>query len=166
MLILLSLPYLRFRITQPGSLTQHLIQLNSYWVKPIPLYQKIWQYFTHYLKGLNPVYWFWPKPSIIEWLWPNANLPSWLFSTQNDLDRHTMRGYGHILWMTFPFWVIGLVKSIKRFKDPAHRTLLLATLAVPTGAAIVDWGITRGLSFIMPTVLITALGVEDVVNQL
>jgi 4-amino-4-deoxy-L-arabinose transferase-like glycosyltransferase len=166
LLILLSLPYLRFRITQPGSLSQHLIQLNSYWVKPLPLNQKLLAYFTRYLKGLNPVYWFWPKPSIIERLWPDANLPAWLFSTQHDLDRHTMWGYGHILWVTFPFWVIGLVKSIKGFKNPAYRTLLLATLAVPSGAAIVDWGITRGLSFIMPTVLITALGVDDVVNQL
>lgn len=166
LLILLSLPYLRFRIIQPGSLSQHLIQLNSYWVKPLPLYQKLLAYVTRYLKGFNPFYWFWPKPSIVEWLWPDVNLPSWLFSTQHDLDRHTMRGYGHILWVTFPFWVIGLVKSIKRFKDPAYRTILLAALVVPSGAAIVDWGITRGMSFIMPTVLITALGVEDVVSQL
>ena len=166
LLILLCLPYLRFRVTQPGSLSQHLIQLNSYWVKPFPLGQKILQYFINYLKGFNPLYWFWPKPSFIEWLWPDVNLPAWLFSTQHDLDRHTMWGWGHILWVTFPFWLIGLVESIKRFKNPAYRMLLLATLAVPSGAAIVDWGITRGLSFIMPAVLLTALGIEAVINQL
>ena len=166
LLLLLFLPYLRFRLTHEQSMLQHLIQLDSYWVKPIPFAQKLFNYLTRYLKGLNPLYWFWPKPSIIEKLWPNANLPSWLFSTQHDLDRHTMRGYGHILWVTFPFWVIGLVKSIKRFKDPNYRTLLLATLAVPSGAAIVDWGITRGLAFVIPTVLLTALGIETVVNLL
>ena len=166
LLILLSLPYLRFRITQPGSLSQHLIQLNSYWVKPLPLGQKIFQYLVNYLKGFNPLYWFWPKPSILEWLWPDANLPAWLFSTQHDLDRHTMRGYGHILWVTFPFWLIGLVKSIKRFKIPAYRMLLMATLAVPSGAAIVDWGITRGLAFVIPTILITALGIETLFQRL
>ena len=75
-----------------------------------------------------------------------------------------MSGYGHLLWLSFPFWLAGLVRCLRRFKDPAHRTLLLATLAAPTGAALVDWGITRGLVFILPATLMTALGVERAVD--
>ncbi len=160
LLILLILPYLRFSLTQGQARLQHLIQLNSYWVKPIPFYEKVLTYIARYLKGLNPFYWFWPNPSILESLWPDIDLPLWLFSSQADLARHTMQGYGHILWVTFPFWVIGLVRCIRRFKDPAYRTLIFILLAAPSGAAIVDWGITRGLVFIIPAILMTALGIE------
>jgi len=160
-LIILALPYLRFSLTQGEEIVHHLTVLSSYWIKPIPLHEKLLTYLTNYVKGLNPLYWFWPNPSIIESLWPNATLPSWLFSNHGDLERHIMKGYGHILLATFPFWVIGLVRCFKRFKDPAHRTLIFATLAAPAGAAIVDWGITRGMVFVIPTTLITALGIES-----
>ena len=161
LLLLLAVPYLRFSLTQGQARLQHLIQLNSYWIKPIPFYEKVLTYFARYLKGLNPFYWFWPNPSLLEKFWPDLNLPLWLFSNQADLARHTMKGYGHIFWVTLPLWTIGLVRCIRRFKDPAHRTLILATLAAPSGAAIVDWGITRGLVFIIPATLMTALGIES-----
>ena len=161
LLVLLALPYLRFTLTQGGAQFQHLTLLNSYWVKPLPLWKKIGTYIVRYLKGLNPFYWFWPNPSLLEKLWPETPLPLWLFSAQGDLARHTMKGYGHILWLMFPFWLAGLIRCIRRFQDPAHRTLLLATLAAPSGAALVDWGITRGLVFLIPATLITALGVGD-----
>jgi len=161
LLVILALPYLRFYLTQKEEITHHLAVLGSYWIKPIPFYEKLLTYLTNYVKGFNPIYWFWPNPSIIESIWPNAALPAWLFSNLGDLDRHIMKGYGHILLVTFPFWVIGLVRCFKRFKDPAHRTLIFATLAAPAGAAIVDWGITRGMVFIIPTTIITALGVDS-----
>ncbi len=160
LLLVLALPYLRFSLTQGGAQFQHLALLNSYWVQPLPLVQKVGIYLVRYLKGLNPFYWFWPNPSLIESLWPQLTLPAWLFSAQGDLARHTMPGYGHLFWASFPFWLAGLVRCIRRFRDPAHRTLLLASLAAPSGAALVDWGITRGLVFVIPATLITALGVE------
>ena len=150
LIVLLALPYLRFTVTQGGAQFQHLSLLNSYWVKPLPLWEKLGMYFIRYVKGLNPFYWFWPNPSLIERLWPDLTLPAWLFSARTDLARHTMFGYGHLFWATFPFWLAGLIRCIRRFQDPAHRTLILATLAAPSGAALVDWGITRGLVFIIP----------------
>ncbi len=161
LLAVLVIPYLRFAITKGSETVQHLTILNSYWVKPIPLYEKLLTYLLRYLKGLNPIYWFWPNPSFIERLWPDLSLPSWLFSYQGDLARHTMKGYGHILWVTLPFWVIGLIQCFKNFKKPGFRTLILATLAAPAGAAIVDWNITRGMVFIIPTTLIISIGFES-----
>ena len=105
LLLLLAVPYLRFSLTQGQARLQHLIQLNSYWIKPIPFYEKVLTYFARYLKGLNPFYWFWPNPSLLEKFWPDLNLPLWLFSNQADLARHTMKGYGHIFWVTLPLWV-------------------------------------------------------------
>lgn len=165
-LVVLALPFIRFSITQGEERLHHLTVLNSYWVQPIPLGEKLLMYFTRYLKGFNPVYWFWPNPSLIEKFWPSYNMPPWLFSNKGDLERHIMKGYGHILLMTFPFWILGLVQCIWKFKDPAHRTILLATLAAPSGAAIADWGITRGMAFIIPTTLITAVGLEASLNWL
>ncbi|MDF1519209.1 MAG: glycosyltransferase family 39 protein [Brevefilum sp.] len=159
---LLAFPYLRFTLTHKNELLYHLSLLNSYWVKNIPPTEKLAAFTIRYLKGFNPFYWFYPRPSILERLAPNITLPTWLFSNQFDLDRHTMKAYGHILWGTFPFFIIGLVHTIKRFKDPAHRVLLFALLAAPSGAAIVDWGITRGLVFILPAALLIAIGFDKV----
>ncbi|KUK46237.1 MAG: hypothetical protein XD73_0892 [Anaerolinea thermophila] len=160
LLCLLAIPYLRFMLTHENELLQHLSLLNSYWVKNIPLTEKLAAFMVRYLKGFNPFYWFYPRPSILERLAPNITLPTWLFSNQFDLDRHTMKAYGHILWMTFPFFISGLLHTIKRFKDPVHRVLLIALLAAPSGAAIVDWGITRGLVFILPAALLIAVGFD------
>jgi len=164
LLCLLALPYLRFLLTHENELTQHLTLLNSYWVKNIPLIDKMTAFLIRYLKGFTPFYWFWPRPSVLESLMPGIKFPSWLFSNQYDLDRHTMKGYGHILWVTFPFFIIGLVHTIKRFKEPGHRVLLLALLTAPSGAAIVDWGITRGMVFIISATLLSAVGLEKLLN--
>ena len=158
LLVVLTMPYLRFTLNHQNELGQHLSLLNSYWVKDIPLMEKILAYLINYLKGFNPFYWFWPRPSMVEQIWPDINLPTWLFSNHLDLDRHTMKGYGHILWVTFPFLIIGLIHAIKNLRDPACRVLVLAMIAAPSGAAIVDWGITRGMVFVIPATLFTALG--------
>ena len=160
LLVLLALPYLRFSLIQSQGPAAQLSLLNAYWVKPIPLIEKLWIYFSRYLKGFNPIYWFWPRSSLIEQLRPGTNMPSWLFSNQLDLDRHTMKGYGHILLAAFPFWTAGLAQTIHRLKKPAYRTLLVAILAAPSGAALVDWGITRGLGFIIPATIFTVIGFE------
>ena len=160
LLVLFAFPYLRFILDQEQAPLHHLTVLNSYWVKPIPIFEKVITYIMRYLKGLNPFYWFCPNPPLLNRIWPNLKLPSWLFSNQLDLSRHTMKGYGHILWFFFPFWIIGLVQCIKGFKNPTYRTILLATLIAPSGAAIVDWGITRGMVFIIPAIIMIGLGFE------
>ena len=166
LLVLLTLPYLRFFLAQSQGPIGQLTLLNAYWAKPIPLFEKLGMYFSRYLKGFNPLYWFWPRPSIIERFAPQITPPPWLFSNQLDLDRHTMKGYGHILLAVFPFWTAGLVHTVKRFKKPAYRTILAAFLAAPSGAALVDWGITRGLVFLIPATLFTAMGLDAGFNWL
>ncbi len=166
LLALLAYPYMRFILNQDQAPLHHLTMLNSYWVKPIPLYEKILTYLIRYLKGLNPFYWFSSNPPFLNKIWPNLKLPAWLFSNQLDLTRHTMKGYGHIIWVFFPFWVIGLIRCIKGFKKPTYRTILLSMLIAPSGAAIVDWGITRGMVFILPSVIMIAIGLEKAVDWL
>ncbi len=165
-LFLSALPYIRFLLTREGATRQHLTLLNTYWVKPLPLHEKLVMYVIRYLQGFNPLYWFWPNPSFLERIWPGITLPAWLFSNQHDLARHTMKGYGHFPLVIFPFLAVGFVRCFRNFKRPAHRALLLALLAVPSGAALVDWGITRGMASIVPFILLIALGLAAALDWL
>ncbi len=164
LLLILALPYIRFNFTHKNEISQHLTLLNSYWVKSISLAEKILTFLVNYLKGFNPFYWFAPRPSLLERILPDLSLPSWLFSNQLDLNRHTMKGYGHILWVTFPFFTAGIIHACKNIKKPTYRVILLAMAAAPSGAAIVDWGITRGMVFVIPAAVFTAIGLEKFLN--
>ena len=140
LLALLALPYLRFVIAFPQENLAHLKQLHSYWLEALPLTEKLGRYFSEYLYGLNPKYWFLPN--------------------NNDLARHLMQGYGHILIITLPLILIGLFQLTRRIHLSAYRALLIALLVAPSGAALVEVGITRALFFVVPAALLTALGMS------
>lgn len=143
-LMLLILPYLRFRLVHQEALVSHLKLLNSYWISDIPLYQKFLKYFSIYLKGLNPLYWFIPN--------------------ETDLIRHRMKEMGHIFIVSFPFFIIGLIKIIKKLRHSTQRTILIALLSTPTGAALVNVSITRLFSFLIPATLLITMGLDYLIN--
>jgi hypothetical protein len=138
--ILLALPYLRFRLLLPEALAQHLRNLSSYWVQPLPLGEKLAKFGSEYLFGLHPGYWFLPN--------------------ERDLPRHRLGPYPHLLLFTLPLALVGLVRVIKNLRSPAHRLALIAALAAPAGSALALIGITRVLVFIIPAVLFTTLGLD------
>jgi 4-amino-4-deoxy-L-arabinose transferase-like glycosyltransferase len=146
--VLLALPYLRFLVQHPQENLRHLQVLNSYWTETIPLGEKLRRYLSEYWIGLSPGYWYFPNP--------------------RDLPRHVMDGFGHLLRPTLPFALLGLGialrrtlrRTIRRMDSPAYRTVLIALLAAPAGAAIVQVGITRSLIFVIPAALLTALGIS------
>ena len=140
LLALLCVPLLRFQILHPGENLRHLQILNSYWLKDISPSAKLAQYLHEYIRSLDPRYWFLPH--------------------HHDLARHMMNGYGHIFSAMLPFFLIGLTGSlVKLFKSPAHRTLLIALLVAPAGAALVARGITRLLVFVIPASLLITIGI-------
>jgi hypothetical protein len=143
-LLVLVLPYLRFLITHGDENFNHLQILDSFLTEPISPVEKLKIYFSNYLQGLNPLYWFLPN--------------------ENDLSRHLMKGYGHLLWISFPFAVLGLAICIKNIRSSMHRLILIALLAAPTGAALVGIGITRVLVFVIPATLLIALGLIACLN--
>jgi hypothetical protein len=141
---LIAVPYIRFRLSFNYSPLDHLRQLGSYWIQPIPLSQKILMFLGQYLRGLSPFYWF--------------------STDSGDLVRHQMLGYGHLpLWM-FPLLVTGVVAVFLRFRSTAYRVILLAALAAPTGAALAEIGITRVLVFVVPASILAALGLDFLLN--
>ncbi len=142
LLVLLALPYLRFRFQHNLALEEHLRQLGSYWVSTdLTVQEKLTRYLREYIFGLSPGYWFVPN--------------------DRDLGRHIMFGYGHLPRATLPFMVLGLALALKEIRQPSYRVLLAAFLAAPAGAALVEVGITRMLVFVVPASLLITLGISQ-----
>ncbi len=144
--LLLAMPLIQFRLHQPQAIANHLRMINSYWLQPLPLAQKIVVYVQEYTYGLSPQYWFWPN--------------------QHDLPRHRMAGIAHIPTVLFPFFLAGLGLCLARLRSAQHRAILIASLATPVGAALVDIGIARVLAFIIPAALLIGLGLDAVLGWL
>ena len=144
--ILLAIPYIRFLATHGEENYRHLIILQSYWLSDNTLPEKLGIFGLTYLKGLNPLYWFIPN-----------NI---------DFVRHVMKGYGHILLITLPFFVLGFVIAIRNFRKPEYRAILITFLAAPAGAALVELGVTRALFMVIPAVLLIAIGLEALLTWL
>jgi len=136
---ILALPYVRFLIQHGSENYTHLTILASYWTYPLSLGQKLHEFFSIYLAGFNPAYWFIPNIT--------------------DLSRHLMKGYGHLLLITLPFVILGLGICLRNIRSSMYRVILIALLAAPSAAALVGIGITRLLVFVIPADLLIALGV-------
>ncbi len=143
---LLALPYVRFLIAHPDENLKHLQILDSYWLREISTGEKLRIYLDNYLGGINPFYWYLPN--------------------SQDLARHLMKGYGHLLRWTLPLALIGLGLALRGIRHSENRAVLIALLAGPSGAALVAPGITRLLVMVIPAALLTALGAAQVIRWL
>lgn len=138
--IALALPYLRFLYNHPEANALQMRLLGSPWMMAIPLQEKISLTLGEYLRGLNPLYWY---------------LPHTL-----DLPRHTMLNYGHLLRPSLPLGLLGIGLAFRFIGRPAYRTMLIAVLAAPAGAAMVRLGVTRALTMVIPMAILTALAIS------
>jgi hypothetical protein len=135
--LLLAFPYIRFLINHPGENINHLRQLGSYWSANISLGEKMGKLVVEYISGLNPLYWYFPN--------------------EVDFVRHRFGEYGHLLFLLLPFGLAGIWRAMRRIHQPEYRTLLIALLAAPSGAALVGLGITRALFMVVPLAILSAL---------
>ncbi len=164
--ILLAYPYVRFRAAYPTDLSYHLRSLDSYWFHDAPPADKLAQFADRYAYGLSPAYWF------------RAN--------DHDLIRHRFGPVAHMRPVFLPFLLIGLAVAVirgareqgSRSLSPAplppcssalpaaYRAVLLALLAAPVGAALVNVAVTRVLSVVVPVTLLVGIGVDWVLRQI
>ncbi|GAB4581250.1 MAG: hypothetical protein Fur0022_39970 [Anaerolineales bacterium] len=138
LLVLFALPYLRFHLTHPGAVAENLRESTSYLVGPYTPLEKLQFFLKEYLTGLSPLYWYFP------------NLI--------DIPRHVMGPHGNLLWITLPFALIGVGQALANIRIPAWRTILIAGLASPVGAAVAGLGVTRAMFFVIPITILTTLG--------
>jgi len=135
--LLLALPFARFLILHPEASAWQMRLLGSIWVADVPLLEKVDVSLQEYLHGLSPLYWY-----------PPHNL---------DLPRHTMLGYGHLLRPALPLGLLGVILALRHIGSFPYRTLIIAILAAPAGAALVQLGITRAMTMVIPMAILTAL---------
>jgi len=143
---LMALPYVRFRLTYPGALREHLQNLDSYWLQPVPLSQKLATFASIYVRLIDPRYWFFPN--------------------ELDLVRHRFRGLGHLGQYLLPFVLTGLGRCVWYWRSSAYRVVLVALLAAPFAAALVPIQstnvlITRALAMVVPIALLACIGIEQ-----
>lgn len=144
--VVLAWPLISFRLNHPTSMQEHLRVIHSYWFQPIPPQEKLLRFVKTYGYGLSPQYWFFPN--------------------SQDLPRHRMAGYGHIRTELLPLVLIGVGLCLWRVRSSPHRTILLAALATPAGAALVGIGITRVLAFVVPATILAGLGLDWLLTRL
>jgi hypothetical protein len=138
--LVLILPYVRFQVGHPGEIVRRLQQLDSYLVRPdLHPAAKAARFVEEYAAGLKPAFWYKPEDP-------------------GDLIRHRMKGYGHLLWPTLPLAAVGLWVSLRRWRDPAHRAVLIAAFTAPVGGALAGLIVTRSLVMVVPAALLTFLG--------
>lgn len=142
----LALPLILFRLNQPEAIGDHLRMVNTYWMQPLPLSQKVGLYLQKYAYGLSPQYWF--------------------LANEHDLPRHRMLGMAHIPTLLLPLVLLGAGICLYNFRSSRHRAILIAALATPVGAALVDVGIARVLAFIIPAGLLAGLGLSALLEWL
>jgi hypothetical protein len=145
-LALLVVPLLRFRLLQPDAYADQLRHLDSYWLRQIPLPEKLARFAENYALGLSPGYWF-------------------MYNTV-DLERHRMLGMGHLgLWLA-PLILVGLGVCVHQWRSPAHRAILVAIVAAPFSAALVGVSVTRVLAIVVPAALLAVLGLDRLIGWL
>jgi 4-amino-4-deoxy-L-arabinose transferase-like glycosyltransferase len=144
LLVILIIPYVRYRMEYPDAAFSHLYTLGSYLVEKIPWTEKIRRYVSEYGTGLSAWYWYIPN--------------------NRDLARHLMKDYGHLMIITLPFAILGLAQVLTHVRESANRTVLISLLVSPLSAALVQTGITRALIFVVPAALLTSLGLELVLS--
>jgi len=146
LLLILALPYLRYSINNPDASIVHLHTLYSYWFDKIPLSEKLTRYLSEFGIGLSPWYWYVPN--------------------DRDLSRHLMKNYGNILLVTLPLALLGMAQALQNLSRPAFRTIIIALLISPAAAALVQTNITRALVFVIPTAILTSIGLEQYLHWL
>jgi hypothetical protein len=144
--VVLALPFVLFRINQPEAIGAHLRMINSYWVQPIPLVEKLALFTQKWAFGVSPQYWFW--------------------SNEHDLARHRMAGMGQMPTAALPFFLLGLGIALWRFRSSPHRAVIIAGIAAPVGAALLDIGIPRVLAFIIPANILVGIGLDWLLGRL
>ncbi len=143
----LAWPLISFQLDHQDALGTHLRAVNSYlFSQDLTWSQKAWMYIQRYAYGLSPQYWFWPNTT--------------------DLARHRIPGQAQLFGWAFPFFLLGVWVIARHIKSPTHRAVLLAALAAPAGAATLEIGAARVMTFVPVAILLIALGVDWLIARL
>ncbi len=143
--LLLFAPYVRFRLLHPEMVADHLREVRSYWVKPLPLSAKLLAFGQAYLGGFDPRYWFGVE-------------------SPEKVARHVVPFNGYVPWPLAPLALAGLAICLRGWRDARCRMILFATLASAFSGALAAPGITRNLVFLAVVAVFATLGFDWVLQ--
>jgi hypothetical protein len=145
--VAMAWPLISFQLGHQDALGTHLRAVNSYlFSQDLTWGEKLWMYVQRYAYGLSPQYWFFPNST--------------------DLPRHRIPGQSQLWGWGLPFFLLGVWVVLRHIKSPTHRAVLLAALAAPAGAATLEIGAARVMTFVPAAILLAALGVDWLVARL
>lgn len=148
LVLLLALPYYRFTKDSASIFEEQLRTRGSYWLdQKISIFDKFVIFSKEYLYSFSPKFWL-------------------VAQNGRDLSRHLMKGYGNYSLLGVPFLLYGLYLSLRNVSDPAFRTVLVALVAAPFGAAQAQISILRVMWMVIPLVLITTVGLSALVEKI
>ena len=141
-LCVLVLPYLRHLHEHPGDIRERLRWLYSYWMDPtLTAAQKLLTFGRGYFHSFLSPYWF-------------------RVDNDAEIPRHLMKGRAQLSTLVLPLAVVGVLLCTLRVRWPAERTLLVALMTAPVGAAIVALGITRAMTFVVVVAMLTGIAAD------
>jgi len=140
-----ALPFYRFRLQYPEVIAKQFTMLESYVTQNRPASEKLEIFAEKYWRGLSPQYWFF---------------------SDDELVRHRLKGYGHIIPAFFIPFVIGLLVCLYKIKSSPHRLVLIALLASPITSALIEIMVGRIITYFVPACILIVFGIELVKNLL
>jgi hypothetical protein len=145
LLVLVAVPFLREQRRHPRTTREQLLVLHSYWITPGPLTQKLGIFGATYLQAFRPVSWFQPTGEAV---------------------RHRMKGMAYVPPAYVPLLVLGIASALWNWRrSPGHRAILFSPIAVPFAAAADQLQILRVLPMVVPIVLLSALGADELLRR-
>jgi hypothetical protein len=142
--LLLAVPFILFLVENPGVIAAQLGPLHSYWLQPLPFFNRLGQSLGGYLGAFNPILWFSAAPSAAGLSLQPAPLP----------------------WILLPLVVIGIWTTLRGWRDWANRLLLAAWLASAASAAFWRPGLDELLAGGCMLAVFGFLGAEKVLSWL
>jgi Dolichyl-phosphate-mannose-protein mannosyltransferase len=143
LVIILALPYVRFRLQNPDVIKVQFEKLDSYLVQVMPREEKVKIFLEKYWQGLSPQYWFF---------------------SDDELVRHRLKGYGHIQPLFFIPFLIGLLIAIKNITLSHYRLLLITLLVSPITSALIEIMVGRIITYFVPAAILIVIGLEAIKN--
>jgi hypothetical protein len=141
--LLLAFPAWREHRLHPGTTVQQLTKLGAYWVRPMPMPEKLKIFAHNYASGFEPKYWFYPAEA--------------------EMMRHRIDHLAFVPMALAPFLLIGVAACLVRcVRSPAHRVILLSPLGVPFAAAVHERQTLRLLPMLVPIALLALVGMEEI----
>jgi len=144
-------PYIRFQLTNPGESWHYLTTLVSYVTfEELNFFEKLAYFIKQYAFLISPLYWFRPETGS---------------GTDFDGEIYLMSGHSLLPAILLLPLVWGLWITLKNFRQPAYRAVLILFLVAPVSAALIlsPSSLPRQLLMVIPVTMLTMLGLENVI---